>query len=68
MTHNEKMARALSEFTPRSKSPWQVKLAKLALLSYFGFACFALGYFTEFHPSGVDFFIEGIGGYFWEYK
>tara|TARA_R110000737_G_C14393801_1_gene452840 strand:- start:44 stop:271 length:228 start_codon:yes stop_codon:yes gene_type:complete len=75
MTHNDKMAKALLEFTPRiydsrkpTKSPWQVKLAKFALLAYFGFVCFAIGYFTEFHPTGVDFFIEGIGGYFWEYK
>tara|TARA_R110000822_G_scaffold100748_1_gene226538 strand:+ start:903 stop:1094 length:192 start_codon:yes stop_codon:yes gene_type:complete len=50
------------------RKPILGKLGKLTLLAYFGLVCFALGQFINFQPSGIDFFIEGVGGYFWEYK
>tara|TARA_R110001592_G_scaffold120807_1_gene325523 strand:- start:2786 stop:3016 length:231 start_codon:yes stop_codon:yes gene_type:complete len=76
MTSNEQMAKALQEFKPSEyysqfkapRKPLLGKLGKLTLLAYFGLTCFALGQFIEFHTTGIDFFIEGIGGYFWEYK
>jgi len=55
------------QFKPTRK-PLLGKLAKLTLLAYFGLVCFASGQFTEFTDTGVLFFIDGLGGYYWESK
>jgi len=41
---------------------------KLVLLAYFGLTCFALGQFIEFNDTGVLFYVDGLGGYYWESK
>tara|TARA_R110000803_G_scaffold57325_1_gene115205 strand:+ start:238 stop:474 length:237 start_codon:yes stop_codon:yes gene_type:complete len=70
MTSTEQMAKALQEFEPRvydsrkpSKSPWQVKLAKLALLAYFALTMFALGQFTTIYSDGILFEVSGFASY-----